>query len=457
MMRRLAALRPARRAAPAALRTATRPAYTAATAGDANARAGDAQVAALVDASERRLMSLYSDFGHNEYIGEPFTIMEHSVQTAAAARASGESEEVVLSCLLHDVGHLLGLEANAPPEMDGCGVEEHERVGAEFLGALGLSDTVSYLALHHVSAKRYRCATEPGYMERLSPASATTLRHQGGPMSPEECAKVERDPRWPLVIRMRGYDEQGKDPTLEEGDPLHYRGMVRENLAKSIRQQLASGTENQKHFPLAAHAATYVLSEEQMRVFEKDGFVHVPNALPAETATRLASLASEAERSLSAASSSEEELLAISPRQLQQGLAAGGAVHATRAENFSSHLSTWSELCTGLAQDLADQALRTPAALLADTLHRGGSALSGAGAAGQREISFMVAIDEQVISGLSASQYDLAFEGGEFVLDGEVQGTPLVCKPGDVVLAESSLLQAALAEHRLAHLCFAAA
>ena len=96
---------------------------------------------------------------------------------------------------------------------------------------------------------------------------------------------------------------------------------------------------------------------------------------------------------------------------------------------------------------------------MADTLHRAGSALTAAdlGAAAPREISFVVAIDEQVISGLSASQYDLAFEGGEFVLGGEVHDAPLVCKPGDVVLAESSMLQAKLSEHRLAHLTFTAA
>jgi predicted HD phosphohydrolase len=131
---------------------------------DDQAAAGVSLVLRIVDASERRIMSLFQDFGDNDYIGEAFSITEHSVQTAAAARAAGESEEAVLACLLHDVGHLLGLEA-APDgietRMDGCGTPEHERVGAVFLGQLGFSDTVSYLALHHVNAKRYRCAREP--------------------------------------------------------------------------------------------------------------------------------------------------------------------------------------------------------------------------------------------------------------------------------------------------------
>ena len=154
-------------------------------------------IPAIVDATERRVMSIFTECGGNDYIGEPFSITEHSVQTAAAARAAGETDEAVLSCLLHDIGHMIGLEAGTPPGMDGCGTEEHERIGAEFLGQLGFSDVASYLALHHVNAKRYKCAKDPAYLAKLSDASVTTLRHQGGPMSEEECAEVEADPRWP--------------------------------------------------------------------------------------------------------------------------------------------------------------------------------------------------------------------------------------------------------------------
>ena len=154
-------------------------------------------IPAIVDATERRVMSIFTECGGNDYIGEPFSITEHSVQTAAAARHGNETDEAVLSCLLHDIGHMIGLEAGTPPGMDGCGTEEHERVGAEFLGQLGFSDVASYLALHHVNAKRYQCARDPEYLAKLSDASVTTLRHQGGPMSEEECLEVEKDPRWP--------------------------------------------------------------------------------------------------------------------------------------------------------------------------------------------------------------------------------------------------------------------
>ena len=146
---------------------------------------------ATISASTHRILSLFRDFGDSDYIGEPMSITEHSVQTAAAAAKGGEDTEAQLSCLLHDVGHLLGLEAGNPMGMDGCGTEDHETIGAEFLGKLGFSDTVSYLARHHVNAKRYLCAKDPAYYDKLTEASKITLKHQGGPMTPEECTEVE--------------------------------------------------------------------------------------------------------------------------------------------------------------------------------------------------------------------------------------------------------------------------
>ena len=185
------------------------------------------------------------------------SITEHCAQTAASAEKAGESKEAQLSCLLHDVGHLLGLEAGNPMGMDGCGTPDHERIGAEFLGALGFSTMVSFCSLHHVNAKRYLCRRTPGYFEKLTPASRTTLDFQGGIMSEEECLEVETDPLWPLVLRMREYDEAGKDPTIEEQPPLHYSGVMNINVQNSH-------IETEKRFPTSPYASTYVLSSEQL-------------------------------------------------------------------------------------------------------------------------------------------------------------------------------------------------
>ena len=37
---------------------------------------------------------------------------------------------------------------------------------------------------------RYLCAKDPSYHNKLTEASKITLGHQGGPMTPEECAEV---------------------------------------------------------------------------------------------------------------------------------------------------------------------------------------------------------------------------------------------------------------------------
>lgn len=227
-------------------------------------------VEALTDAAERRLLSLFETYGSSDYIGEPMSITEHSVQVASAAAKAGEDDTAVLACLLHDVGHLLGLEAGHAPGMGGCGTPEHERIGAEFLGALGLPDDVAYLTHHHVSAKRYLCTVQPGYHDRLTEASKITLEHQGGPMSAAEVAAAEAHPCWPAVLRMRTYDEAGKDPHAAFTSPREFVPLLRAALRASAAE---AGSE--RAYPLSPHAPTYVLSEEQLRFFREHGHLLV--------------------------------------------------------------------------------------------------------------------------------------------------------------------------------------
>ena len=125
----------------------------------------------IVTNAERRISSLFGSYGEADYIGEPVSITEHSVQAALLAKAQGESADVQVACLLHDVGHLLGLEAGLPPAMDGCGTEDHEGIGASFLRHLGFPHSVAYLTAQHVAAKRYRCARDSAYYSKLSEAS----------------------------------------------------------------------------------------------------------------------------------------------------------------------------------------------------------------------------------------------------------------------------------------------
>ena len=229
-------------------------------------------IPAHVAPSTARILSLFNDFGSSDYIGEPMSITEHCTQVASHALAQSETPTSQLACLLHDVGHLLGLEAGSPMGMDGCGTEDHERVGADFLGQLGFSEEVSVVSLHHVNAKRYHCRRTPGYYEKLTPASRTTLEFQGGVMSEEECAEVESDPLWPLVLRMRTYDEAGKDPTNPEPKPPKaFTQTIIDDLV--LVETPADPKPKPKRFPTSPYASSYVLSSEQQSRFKKTGFL----------------------------------------------------------------------------------------------------------------------------------------------------------------------------------------
>lgn len=68
-----------------------------------------------------RVKQLFKLYGSGAYtIGEPMTILAHSAQAAARARAAGERDAMVVAALFHDIGHMLGFEAGLQAEMDGC-------------------------------------------------------------------------------------------------------------------------------------------------------------------------------------------------------------------------------------------------------------------------------------------------------------------------------------------------
>jgi gamma-butyrobetaine dioxygenase len=66
----------------------------------------------------------------------------------------------------------------------------------------------------HVAAKRYLCATEPGYFERLSAESVRTLSLQGGPMNAGDLAAFEAEPYARDAVAVRRWDDEAKDPAV---------------------------------------------------------------------------------------------------------------------------------------------------------------------------------------------------------------------------------------------------
>jgi len=326
------------------------------------------KVKQIVAATERRILSLFEDYGSSDYIGEPMSITEHSVQAANAAAKAGEDDLSVLACLLHDVGHLAGLEAGFAPGMDGCGTPEHERVGAELLGALGLPEEVAYLAANHVNAKRYLCATVPDYYERLTEASKTTLRHQGGPMSAAEVTAADSNPLWPTVLRMRGYDEAGKDPHASYTSLRDFLPSLRSALRESIVRQLEAAPPavtlagEGRSYPLSAYAPSYVLSSEQHSFWDEHGYLVVRGALPERFDAAALSVMADQTAELPSAPC-YPWLLHYERSQHDSH------VRICRVENFCKHHNAWGDVARGAVAELVSQAFGEPAVLFKDKIN----------------------------------------------------------------------------------------
>src|SRR6266498_2993846 len=128
------------------------------------------------------IMTLYHQYGDDDYIGEPVSQLEHMCQCAQLAEEEGYDEEVILAAFFHDIGHLC--EHIMPlQQMNGFGVVDHEKIGADYLRSKGFSSTIASLVENHVQAKRYLTYRYPGYYKKLSEASKQTLELQGGKMS----------------------------------------------------------------------------------------------------------------------------------------------------------------------------------------------------------------------------------------------------------------------------------
>ena len=162
---------------------------------------------------------LFAQFGGSSY-GENVTLLEHSLQTAAAAAQNGANDSLVAACLLHDVGHMVK-DAD-----DEYGVHDHGASGRDFLAAR-FGPAVSQPAALHVDAKRYLCAVEPDYFDSLSPASQYTLEKQGGPMSPGQQTTFEAKPHHLNAIQLRRWEDGPGKAGGQQVPPLsHYRPLL---------------------------------------------------------------------------------------------------------------------------------------------------------------------------------------------------------------------------------------
>ena len=167
------------------------------------------------------IVELYARWGHDNY-DEEVSQLAHALQTAAFAVAAGAPDPLIAAALLHDVGHLLQLEAgNAGVDAD----LRHEVGGSTYLAGWFPPAVTGPVALH-VQAKRYLCAVDAGYLSALSPGSIRSLARQGGPMSPTDVVAFESEPGHVDAVRLRRWDDAGKVDGLEVAPFDHYRALL---------------------------------------------------------------------------------------------------------------------------------------------------------------------------------------------------------------------------------------
>ena len=145
--------------------------------------------------------------GADSYLGEELTMSEHMLQGALLAQQAGANDKLIAAVLLHDIGHYTN---EFPEDALDRGIDNHhDSAGAAVLEPY-FPQTVVDCVRHHVAAKRYLCATDPDYFDRLSAASVHTLNLQGGPMTTDEVASFIKNSALEEIVQVRIWDDEGK-------------------------------------------------------------------------------------------------------------------------------------------------------------------------------------------------------------------------------------------------------
>jgi phosphonate degradation associated HDIG domain protein len=156
-----------------------------------------------------RIATLFAARGAEQYSGEPVTQLQHALQCAALAEAEGADDALVTAALLHDVGHLTH-DLGATPTLRGID-DRHQTAALPLLSGLFDKRVLGAVALH-VDAKRYLCATRPGYHDALSDDSKRSLVLQGGVFDEAACAVFIARPGATDAVRVRVWDDLAKSP-----------------------------------------------------------------------------------------------------------------------------------------------------------------------------------------------------------------------------------------------------
>ena len=154
-----------------------------------------------------QIISLYEAKGARAYEGEGVTQLEHALQSAQLAEREGAPPQLVCAALLHDLGHLLNDRGETPTLR---GIDDlHQYAALPFLRSVFPEAVLGPIRLH-VDAKRYLCATRPGYYAQLSEDSKRSLKLQGGVFDAAQAERFIGQPHARDAVRVRLWDDAAK-------------------------------------------------------------------------------------------------------------------------------------------------------------------------------------------------------------------------------------------------------
>lgn len=186
------------------------------------------------------IFRIFQRRGDETYFGEPVSQKEHALQAAHQAEQEGADPRLVVAALLHDIGHLVhGMGEDVADR----GIDaRHEDAGETWL-ARHFDPAVTEPVKLHVSAKRYLCRIDPGYLAELSRASVQSLSLQGGPFNADEARQFEMHPYYREAVRLRRWDDRAKIPGLAVPELEHYRPVLEAALMNQVKHSI---TANQR-------------------------------------------------------------------------------------------------------------------------------------------------------------------------------------------------------------------
>ena len=172
--------------------------------------------------------TLFHQRGGEQYSGEPVTQLAHALQSATLAELDGADDELVTAALLHDLGHLLHGLGTGPGDTPSLrGVDDlHQFQALPFLRGR-FSDRVLGAIQAHVDAKRYLCASRPGYRAALSADSQRSLLLQGGVLDAAQAAAFMAQPGAAEAVRVRLWDDQAKAADMATPRLAHFMARAR--------------------------------------------------------------------------------------------------------------------------------------------------------------------------------------------------------------------------------------